>query len=166
MTAPARSARDPERGFYLRSQARYYGRLGVEVGIFVAVDHLRRAGKLSADQEERYFAIDDWFEEHLLNPPFYDDGNSIGAVTWFKHPVPSEMLTRVYTLRAILDVHHVDHDVVWSHEPGKIVYEDEHQVGVIPRERHDPTPLAEGTVIGPTRAGSKRRFAMKRAAGG
>lgn len=60
---------------------RYYGRIGVEVGIFVAVDHLRRAGRLTPSEELLYVDIDDWFETNLPNPPFYEEGNTIGAVT-------------------------------------------------------------------------------------
>lgn len=76
---------------YVRVQAGYRGRLGVEVGVFVAVDHLRRAGRLTIEQEALYLDIDDWFNEHLPNPGFYADGNSVGAVTWFRHPVPEHM---------------------------------------------------------------------------
>ena len=75
----------------MRVQAGYRGRLGVEVGVFVAVDHLRRAGRLTIEQEALYLDIDDWFNEHLANPGFYADGNSVGAVTWFRHPVPEQM---------------------------------------------------------------------------
>lgn len=37
---------------YVRLQVTYRGRLGVEVGIFVAVDHLRRADRLTHDEEQ------------------------------------------------------------------------------------------------------------------
>lgn len=144
---------------FLRVQVRYRGRLGVEVGIFVAVDHLRRAGMLSAEEEGSYLDIDDWFREHLPNPPFYEDGNSIGAVTWFKTPLSREMTERIDELKAILDAHGVEHDVVSALEPGRIVYEDEYQVGAVPLERDEPTPLPDGVVLGPTSAGSKREFA-------
>ena len=141
---------------YTRIQVRYRGRLGVEVGVFVAVDHLRRAGVLDAAQEALYLDIDDWFHEHLPNPPFYDDGNTVGAVTWFRTPIPPAMAERVAALRGILDAHGVVHDVVVSADPGEIVYRDDFQVGVVPRERADATPMPEGLVLGPTSAGSKR----------
>lgn len=149
---------------YIRVQARYRGRLGVEVGVFVAVDHLRRAGVLSAADEAQYFDIDDWFNTHLPNPPFYNDGNSVGAVTWFKSPVPLEMSERIDTLMGILASHGVDHDVLSADDPGEHIYEDEFQVGIIPRERHEPTPMPEGLVLGATSAGSKREFTQKQTA--
>lgn len=127
------------RPMFLRVQARYVGRLGVEVGVFVAVIHLQRAGRLSAHDEAAWLDIDGWFRAHLPYPPFYDDGNSIGAVTWFREPMPDEMSIRVERLRAILARHGVEHDLVRSSDPGEIVYEDRFQIGVVPRVRHEPT---------------------------
>lgn len=145
---------------YIRVQARYRGRLGVEVGVFVAVDHLRRAGVLSAEQEAQYFDIDDWFQEHLPNPPFYVDGNTVGAITWFRTPVPTDMSTRIDTLRGILIAHGVEHDLVTATDPGEKIYEDEFQIGVVPHVRHEPSAMPEGLVLGATNAGSKRQFAQ------
>ncbi|MGY1552436.1 hypothetical protein ACW5CM_11705 [Microbacterium sp. A588] len=145
---------------YVRVQARYRGRLGVEVGIFVAVDHLRRAAVLSPDEEDQYFDIDDWFQTHLPNPPFYEDGNSIEAVTWFKTPIPAAMSERIDVLCRILTAHSVPHDVVTTDDPGPLIYEDEFQVGIIPRVRHEQTAMPEGRKLGPTSAGTKRQFAQ------
>src|SRR5690242_16314895 len=92
---------------YVRLQAGYRGRLGIEVGPFVAVDHLRRAGRLTPAEEAQYLDIDDWFLAELPNPDFYADGNSIGAVTWFKDPVPEPMQSRVDVLCGILTAHGV-----------------------------------------------------------
>ncbi|MFI6826740.1 HAD family hydrolase [Kribbella sp. NPDC050241] len=146
-------------GTYLRVQARYRGRLGVEVGLFVAVDHLRRAGRLTDEQVALYLDIDDWFLEYLPEPGFYADGNTAGAVTWFKTPLPAEMQTRVDRLCAVLAAHDVPFDVVHSDRPGEVIYEDAYQIGVIPAERGEPTPLPEGLVLAPTSAGSKRGVA-------
>ncbi len=147
---------------YVRYQAAYRGRLGVEVGIFVAVDHLRRAEQLSAEQQASYLDIDEWFDEHLPNPDFYADGNSIGAITWFKTPAPVQMQSRVDTLCAILRSHDVQFDVVSSVDPGRVVYEDEFQIGVVPYVRKSPTPLPGGATMTPTSPGSKRLVATSR----
>ncbi|MFF1251501.1 hypothetical protein ACFVYC_03275 [Pseudarthrobacter sp. NPDC058329] len=66
---------------FQRFQSNYVGRTGAPVGVFVAVDHLRRVGRLSEEEITRYAHTDAWFQENLPNPPFYADGNSIGAVT-------------------------------------------------------------------------------------
>lgn len=145
-------------GRFARAQVRYRGRLGVEVGVLVAVDHLRRAGVLSPAEESLYLDIDDWFTAHLPNPSFYDDGNSVGAVTWFKVPVPQPMADRVDALLQLLTAHGVDWDIVSSDAPGEQIYEDDFQVGIIPAERNEQTPMPEGVVLGPTSAGSKRQF--------
>jgi HAD superfamily hydrolase (TIGR01509 family) len=148
-----------EKRRYLRVQAGYRGRLGVEIGVFVAVDHLRRAGRLTVEQEALYFDIDDWFNEHLPNPGFYADGNSVGAVTWFRDPVPAEMRQRVEQLSGILRAHEVACETAWSDDPGTVVYEDEYQVGVVPYVRGEPDPPPEGAALRPTTAGSKRAVA-------
>lgn len=142
----------------MRLQVTYRGVLGVEVGIFVAVDHLRRAGRLSVDEEATYFGVDDWFQAELPNPPFYADGNSVGAVTWFKRAAGAAMLDPLAPLQRILDDHGVAHVVAESADPGTVVYEDRFQIGVIPYERFDPTPLPAGVVLGPTTPGSKRHL--------
>lgn len=134
---------------YTRVQVRYRGRLGVEVGVIVAADHLRRGGFLTPEQERIRQDVDAYLQAELPNPPFYDDGNSIGAVTWFKDPLPPETRRQLDRLRALLDLHGVEVDVVTSEDPGEVIYDDEFQVGVIPRERGEQTPMPEGTVLAP-----------------
>lgn len=148
-------------GNYVRLQATYVGRLGVPVGIFVAVDHLRRQGRLSDAEEELYFTIDDWFEEHLPNPPFYAEGNPDQAVTWFRGDAAAAdgLRARLAPLQVVLDAHEVAHEVVTSDDPGRIIYLDHWQVGVIPYERSAPTPLDPSVTFTETSAGSKRAFA-------
>lgn len=146
---------------FVRLHALYRGRLGVEVGVFVAVDHLRRAERLTESEEELYFDIDDWFHENLPNPPFYEDGNSIGAVTWFKREAGVEMIGRLMALCEILNNYGVAWTASESTDPGTVVYEDEFQVGVIPYVRHEPPPPPLTPVLGPTTAGSKRHLGKK-----
>ena len=143
---------------YVRLHADYRGRLEVEVGIFVAVDHLRRADILSVEEEETYFDIDDWFNLHLPNPPFYDDGNAIQAVTWFKRSTTADMLGRLEPLQRILSKHGVACHLTETEDPGQIVYEDQFQVGAIPRVRGTGRPFPYGDLRGVTGPGPKRQF--------
>ncbi len=146
---------------FVRLQATYRGRLGVEVGVFVAVDHLRRADRLSEDEEELYFDIDDWFRANLPDPPFYEGGNSVGAVTWFKRSTSAEMLERLEPLCGILTKYGVEWVAAESSDPGDVIYEDEIQVGVIPYTRSHPSPAPPDLSLGPTTAGSKRHLGKR-----
>ena len=146
---------------FVRLQATYRGRLGVEVGIFVAVDHLRRADRLTSEEEELYFDIDDWFKAELPNPSFYADGNTAQAITWFKKSSSVEMLERLEPLCLILDKYGVSWVAAESTDPGTVIYEDQFQVGVIPYERFEPSPMPRGVVLGPTTAGAKRHLGKK-----
>jgi hypothetical protein len=152
---------------FFRVHADYVGRVGVEVGIFVAVDHLRRAGLLSDAEEDLYFDIDDWFRNALPVPPVYADGNTLGAVTWFREAVRGRgaFAGRIDALRGILTAHGVSHGESASDDPGPILYEDDHQICVLPRSRRprDPLPFPPGTVLGPTTAGSKRHLSRRAA---
>jgi hypothetical protein len=143
---------------YVRLHTDYRGRLEVEVDVFVAVDHLRRADLLSVADEETYFDVDDWFNLNLPNPPFHDDGNSIRAVTWFKRSTTASMLARLEPLQQILAKHGVDCHLAESYDPGHIVYEDRFQVGAIPRVRGTGRPFPYGELRGETGPGSKRQF--------
>lgn len=141
---------------FSRYHATYVGRLGVEVGVFVAVDHLRRAGRLDSADLAVYLDVDDWFREELPNPPFYADGNTIGAVTWFKSEAAGGLIERLTPLLQLLDRNGVPHRVSRTASPGRIIYEDEIQVGATPSPRRTPDPLPAGTVLSSTTPGSKR----------
>ena len=57
---------------------------GLPVGIFVAVWRLVEAKKLTAEEEKLYWENRAYFEKALPVPPYYENGNPEGAVTWFK----------------------------------------------------------------------------------
>jgi hypothetical protein len=65
-------------------------------------------------------------------------------------------------LQDILTRYAVEHSVSRSDDPGEIVYEDDWQVGVLPRTRREPTPLDPGVTLAPTTAGSKRALEAER----
>ncbi|WP_146103696.1 hypothetical protein [Nonomuraea solani] len=126
---------------YVRFQVRYYGRLGVQVGIFAACHHLRRAGRLSPADDNLFTEVDNWFITRLPYPPFYADGNTVRAVPWFK-PNATTLIAAVAPLQDLLHRYRVPYDVVRSADPGTIIYEDDFQIGVLPHTRkvngHDP----------------------------
>lgn len=116
---------------YIRIQVKYCSSVTKKpVGIFSACYRLKKKGVLTAEEEELFEQIDTWFDKHLLKPPFYDDGNKIGAVTWFK-PNARFMIKKLKPLLKLLEKYNIEYEIAYSSNPGKIVYEDEYQIGVI-----------------------------------
>lgn len=115
---------------YVRIQTTYCGKTGKPVGIFGACHHLRRRGVLTAEEDALFRQIDDWFIEHLPQPPFYMLGNPDKAITWFKASA-TDMLERLTPLVKILETHNVVYDLVRTDNPGRIIYEDAFQVAVV-----------------------------------
>jgi hypothetical protein len=118
------------RARFVRFQVRYNGKLGLPVGIFGACHHLRRAGRLSPEDDRLFSDVDAWFDRALPEPPFYRDGNSLKAITWFKKSA-IHLIDALRPLREILERYDVPYDVIETDDPGTIVYEDEFQVGVV-----------------------------------
>lgn len=152
------------RDAYVRVHALYIGRVGMPVGVFVAVDHLRRADLLSLAEEDIFFDIDDHFNATLSDPPFYRDGNTQGAVTWFIDATTAHMQRRLEALCTILDAHGVAWSRTYTDTPGRIIYTDDFQVGAIPATRRSPTEVPHGLPMSASTPGSKRSLG-KRARG-
>lgn len=62
----------------------------------------------------------------------YDPGVNPGAVAWFKGTA-THLLDRIPDYLALLAAHGVPCERLESADPGRVVYEDEHQVVVVPR---------------------------------
>jgi hypothetical protein len=116
---------------FVRIQVTYNSSVtGKPYGIFGAVPHLQQQGRLSEAEAQTLTEIRMWFEEHLPNPPFYDDGNPLRTLTWFKVSA-THMIERLSPLREILERHGVVVQAVTTANPGLIVYEDPYQVGAV-----------------------------------
>lgn len=103
-------------------------------GIFVVIYHLYRDGKLSESDGKFYLGTNEWFEQNLPNPPFYDNNNSVHAVTWFKDGIKAlEMVNHLEPFFTIAKKYNVEIIKSFSKElPGRLIYEDEYQVGIVP----------------------------------
>jgi hypothetical protein len=120
---------------YVRIQARYTGKTGKTVGFIGANWHILRAGRFSQEDKELFLQTEEWFNENLPNPPFYNDNPELNnpqkAITYFKTDMISRFEEKVLVLTGLLDKYGVHYDVVFTNYIGEIIYEDDYQVAVI-----------------------------------
>jgi hypothetical protein len=121
---------------YVRFQGTVRNEQGASPGVFGLANRLARAGKLSTEQYQFWRANNDWYDANFPNPSdvdplVYDQETHPGAVAWFKSS-SLELITRVDGYLELLAAHGVECRRVDSSDPGKIIYEDEYQVVVIP----------------------------------
>ena len=101
-------------------------------GIFTAIGKLVDAGILSEEETEEYWKNRAYFEKVLPVPPFYEEGNSDKAITWFKdtpegNQIYSEMtfyheMARKYGTQLYMSE--------CAEIPGEIIYEDDYQIAI------------------------------------
>jgi hypothetical protein len=100
-------------------------------GVITEARLLRDAGELYDYESERLEALYNWFNEHLPCPPFQSKLRAgewtREAVAWFRAEA-GEQIRRMWELVAILREHGVPVRMITTEKPGKIVYEDDHQV--------------------------------------
>lgn len=117
---------------YMRIQGRDLSyRTQKPVGIFSLGWRLIRNEIFSEDDKELFVSVDQWFKENLPEPPIYSDGNSMGAITYFKVNSTNRMFERLKPIMELFIKHNVAFDIVYTDFIGKIIYEDEYQVAVI-----------------------------------
>lgn len=98
-------------------------------GIFTEANLLKEDGNLSPYEEEWLEEVFGWFNSHLPCPPFAAGRFSRDAVAWFKAD-SSEFIARMWDIVALIQNHDVPVRLLKSQNPGKIVYEDDHQIVV------------------------------------
>jgi hypothetical protein len=121
---------------YVRFQSTVRNRRGVFAGVFGLVNGLAREGLLTAEEERLRRTGNDWYDASFTNPSdvdptVYDSELNPGAAAWFK-PTARELIERVDGYLRILLAHGVGCELVRSADPGRIIYEDDHQVVVVP----------------------------------
>lgn len=124
---------------FVRFQAPESSDEGVRPGVFWLVNRLGRDGRLSAEDERLRRESNAWFDAAYttpttVNPTLYSD-NPL-AVAWFKESA-TPLIEATERHCRLLDRYDVAWERVHSSDPGRVVYEDDEQVVVVPHS--EPT---------------------------
>ncbi|KRF34350.1 hypothetical protein [Nocardioides sp. Soil805] len=116
---------------------------GIHVGVFGLVNVLGRGGDLCSADEAHRVRMNRWFDAAYTDPStvdrlVYDREVNPRAVAWFKVPAADHLVEATRGHLDILDRHGVAWERVESDDPGRVVYEDQHQVVVVPGESGTP----------------------------
>ncbi|KQX59516.1 MULTISPECIES: hypothetical protein [unclassified Streptomyces] len=121
---------------YVRFQGTVRHPRGHFPGVFVLANELAREGRLSEAEYRFWRTNNDWYDAHYTNPTdvdprIYAPEVNPGAVAWFK-PTAHHLITRVDGYLTLLAAHGIACHRLESTNPGRILYEDEHQIVVAP----------------------------------
>ncbi|MFE2206691.1 hypothetical protein [Streptomyces rubiginosohelvolus] len=123
---------------YVRFQSTERSPRGHFPGIFALANGLAREGRLSDEQHRFWRAGNDWYDAAYtdpsrVDPSVYDPDVNPGAVAWFKGTA-THLLDRIPGYLALLAAHGVPCERLESADPGRVVYEDDVQIVVVPRQ--------------------------------
>jgi hypothetical protein len=139
---------------YIRYQSPTPGIRGVRTGVFGLTNVLGRSGQLSTEEHRDWRAGNDWFTHAYpdpsdTDPSVYDEHLNPCATAWFKDSA-THLLDRVPRYLEILHAHGVPCERVEAEDPGRVIYEDDVQIVVVP---HAPSPGRPSSVRQGVRAG-------------
>ena len=102
-------------------------------GIFTAIWKLVEEKTTNEEETKEYWENRKYFEEVLPVPPFYEAGNTQGAVTWFKDtPEGNRIWEKMSFYRKMAEKYSLKLYISERTElPGEVIYEDAFQVAVI-----------------------------------
>ena len=101
-------------------------------GIFTTVGKLVDAKTMNEEEIKEYWENREYFERVLPVPPFYENGNPDGAITWFKDSEEGKQIyAQMSFYREMASKYGVELFRSETEEiPGEIIYEDEFQIAV------------------------------------
>ena len=121
---------------YIRFQGTVRHQRGHFPGVFVLANELAAQGRLTEEQYRFWRSNNDWYDANYTNPTnvdprVYDRQINPGAVAWFKSSA-RDLLKRVDGYLELLAAHGIECRRLESSNPGRVVYEDEYQIVVVP----------------------------------
>lgn len=118
---------------YVRVQTRHMivEETGEPIGIFHACWRLLNDNIMEPDDIHRFLEVDTWFTRYLPSPPIFRGGEFQKIVTWFKCETSEEMLQKLEPALEILDKYNVIFDIMYTNDPGTVIYEDDYQIATV-----------------------------------
>lgn len=123
---------------FVRFQSPCPGGRGIHIGVFGLANSLARNGELSPSEWAFWRAGNDWFtaayaDPSDIDPVVYDTAVNPLATAWFK-PSATHLIERVSSYLDMLEAHGIVCARVEASDPGRVIYEDEVQIVVVPHE--------------------------------
>jgi hypothetical protein len=109
-------------------------------GLFVSIWKLVDQDIMDSGEIEEYWNQRKWFEANLPIPPFYEDVNTLKAITWYKRtPEGFDMYNRMDFYLQMANKYKLHFFMTETDSlPGKLVYEDEFQIGITDSRHEGP----------------------------
>ena len=95
-------------------------------GIFSMCWQLIQNDVMEEEDADLYREIDDWFAHNLPWPP--QCKNREPVVCWFKTENSDEMMKMIRPALWLLERYHHPYFLVYTNDPGEVVYEDQYQI--------------------------------------
>ena len=123
---------------FVRFQSPQVSERGIRVGVFGLVNLLGKHGHLTPEDEQLRRTRNRWFDDaypdpSTVDPAVYEPAVNPRAVAWFKKDAATHLIAATLEHCTILDRYGVAWERVESDDPGRVVYDDAHQVVVVPR---------------------------------
>ena len=108
---------------------------GRRLGVFHAMADLQESLDITSEERNQLDAVGKWFRDQLPSPARLSvsakPNRKPQAISWFKTSA-TEHIERIRSVEHILRAHGIFVETLTTMRPGKIVYEDEHQVAAHP----------------------------------